>query len=290
MAEPPPAQYAVGEMVLVSYTDKFYEAKVQKTEYKEDQWHYLLHYSGWNKKFDEWVEESGMKKAPAAPTPAAKAKKAKDGKAAKAKKQTNAAEAGPVQFAVHIPAVLKVRMLEDYDMIKKESKMVPLPRKPNVHEILALYVRDAFDRNGSADVEDDLAAGLKLYFDKALIFSLLYPEEREQAQRALANGKMPCAVYGVEHLMRLFWKLPELLPTADMPQDQIVTLQTRLDGILSFIRANEKKFFISEKDYKHNRFAATARKQAAEAARQAAAAAAEAVAAGTSGVAVMGMA
>jgi hypothetical protein len=26
-------------------------------------WHYFLHYNGWNKKFDEWIEESGMVRA-----------------------------------------------------------------------------------------------------------------------------------------------------------------------------------------------------------------------------------
>lgn len=26
-------------------------------------WFYFLHYNGWNKKYDEWVEESGLVKA-----------------------------------------------------------------------------------------------------------------------------------------------------------------------------------------------------------------------------------
>ena len=247
----PPPQYLSGEKVLVPHTDKYYEAKVQKVQFRADgQWHYLLHYSGWNKKWDEWVEEGGLQKAPSAPTPAAKKAGKEKAPPRAAKKAPEASEAGggagPVHFEVEIPAALKLRMLDDYDAIKKEGRLVPLPRRPNIHEILSLYVRDAFERNANAEVEDDLAVGLKLYFDKALLFTLLYPQEREQAERLLAPGKMPSAVYGAEHLLRLFWRLPELLPTAEMPGDQIATLQARLGDVLRFVLANEKRFFCSK--------------------------------------------
>lgn len=55
-----PRKYDVGEKVHVPYTDKYYEAKITKAELRHgSQWHYMLHYTGWGKKFDEWVEESG---------------------------------------------------------------------------------------------------------------------------------------------------------------------------------------------------------------------------------------
>lgn len=87
--------FSVGEKVLVPHTDKFYEAKVQKAQRREDGlWYYFLHYlgkrqqqqqqllpcsvcpsawssrqhfvcachAGWNKKWDEWVEETGLKR------------------------------------------------------------------------------------------------------------------------------------------------------------------------------------------------------------------------------------
>jgi mortality factor 4-like protein 1 len=39
--------FAVGEKVLVPHTDKFYEAKVQKAQRREDGlWYYFLHYLG----------------------------------------------------------------------------------------------------------------------------------------------------------------------------------------------------------------------------------------------------
>lgn len=39
--------FSVGEKVLVPHTDKFYEAKVQKAQKREDGlWYYFLHYLG----------------------------------------------------------------------------------------------------------------------------------------------------------------------------------------------------------------------------------------------------
>ena len=34
-----------GERVLVPHTDKYYEAKILKTERQENGWHYLIHYA-----------------------------------------------------------------------------------------------------------------------------------------------------------------------------------------------------------------------------------------------------
>eukprot|EP00983_Pelagomonas_calceolata_P056512 1144614-Pelagomonas_calceolata.AAC.9 len=58
------APFAIGEKVFVPHTDKYYEAKVLKSEYRgQGGWYYFLHYNGWNKKYDEWVEAVGLVKA-----------------------------------------------------------------------------------------------------------------------------------------------------------------------------------------------------------------------------------
>ncbi|GFR44979.1 hypothetical protein Agub_g6289, partial [Astrephomene gubernaculifera] len=61
--------FSIGERVFVPHVDRHYEAKILKAEFKrnvdwpEGQWYYFLHYSGWNKKYDEWVEATGLVKA-----------------------------------------------------------------------------------------------------------------------------------------------------------------------------------------------------------------------------------
>jgi mortality factor 4-like protein 1 len=81
--------FTVGERALIPFTDKNYEAKILKAEYRQENcknvytsfqkihmqnnnvfredglWYYFVHYNGWNKKFDAWVEEVGLIKMPA---------------------------------------------------------------------------------------------------------------------------------------------------------------------------------------------------------------------------------
>lgn len=49
--------------------------------------------------------------------------------------------------------------------------------------------------------------GLSCYFDKALPVMLLYNNERQQYQEACPNDIVPSAIYGAEHLLRLFGML-----------------------------------------------------------------------------------
>ena len=88
--------------------------------------------------------------------------------------------------------------------------------------------------------------GLKAYFDKTLRPMLLYPEENGQADALLGEGKvLPSAVYGGEHLLRLFVKLPDILPYTEMDEDSLETLTGRLGVILSDLKeklANEEFF------------------------------------------------
>lgn len=63
-----------------------------------------------------------------------------------------------------------------------------------------------------------------MYFDKALPLILLYRQEREQYDRLRASaGKdfVPSEVYGAEHLLRLFVRLPHLLAQTAMSQQEV---------------------------------------------------------------------
>jgi hypothetical protein len=76
----------------------------------------------------------------------------------------------------------------------------------------------------------------RLYFDKALPLILLYRHEREQYERAKAEalqrpegGKtfVPSEVYGAEHLLRLFVRLPNLLSQASMSPQEVLQVRRR---------------------------------------------------------------
>jgi hypothetical protein len=72
------------------------------------------------------------------------------------------------QISLAIPPALKQKLVEDHDAVRKEGKVLPVPRTPCVEEVLASYVRS---RPASATADTDaqqVANGLRTYFDRSL--------------------------------------------------------------------------------------------------------------------------
>lgn len=53
----------------------------------------------------------------------------------------------------------------------------------------------------------EILNGLRSYFDKALPAMLLYKNERHQYEEMVSDNVTPSAIYGAEHLLRLFGML-----------------------------------------------------------------------------------
>ncbi|BFY97680.1 hypothetical protein BsWGS_00720 [Bradybaena similaris] len=58
----PKPKFQEGEKVLCYHGPLLYEAKCMKIEVKDGKVQYLIHYNGWNKNWDEWVQESRVVK------------------------------------------------------------------------------------------------------------------------------------------------------------------------------------------------------------------------------------
>lgn len=78
---------------------------------------------------------------------------------------------------------------------------------------------------------------------------LLYNEERAQADGLLKNGDSPSSIYGAEHLLRLFLKLPELLPIENTTEEQYRLLQTKLHELLEFLASRREEYFLPISSY-----------------------------------------
>ena len=63
------------------------------------------------------------------------------------------------------------------------------------------------------------------------------------AVQALSDGTTPSSIYGGEHLLRLCYKLPEILPVSSMSADDQLQLEMRLASLVSFLKKNEGLFF-----------------------------------------------
>lgn len=113
---------------------------------------------------------------------------------------------------IFIPDSIKAILVDDWENVTKNQMLVPLPKDPNVVNILEAY-RKAVPKkkpgSAEADIFDEVIAGLKLYFDKSLGTILLYRFERQQFLDITKEhpGKQPSEIYGAEHMLRLCGKL-----------------------------------------------------------------------------------
>ncbi|XP_027190120.1 protein MRG2 isoform X2 [Cicer arietinum] len=145
-----------------------------------------------------------------------------------------------------IPLTLKKQLVDDFEFITHLGKLVKLPRTPNVNDIFKKYFDYRLKKSGSiSDSAEEIMKGLCCYFDKALPVMLLYNNEREQYQEACPNNTVPSSIYGAEHLLRLFVKLPELLIHANIEGDTLIELQTQILDFLRFLRKSQRSFFLS---------------------------------------------
>ena len=161
---------------------------------------------------------------------------------------------------LELSASLKRELITGWERITREGKLLSLPRSVTAAEVLRRFEEDAKAKARSAEqaaLASECAAGLKAYFDGALRASLLYAEERAQAEAVLAGGERfdaggdegkkmePSAVYGAEHLLRLFVKLPELLPLRDMDAAAAKAVQAKLTEFVRWMQRNASAHFVS---------------------------------------------
>ncbi|GAB2231751.1 hypothetical protein Droror1_Dr00010763 [Drosera rotundifolia] len=257
---------------------------VLKVELQGNEWKYFVHYLGWNKNWDEWVvatrlmkrtEENIRKqrtqrygspklsqpmqtkpKSSSVPEDAKADKEDTKNNVAKGKKRKidSVVEKDSVStdklVKIRIPSILRKQLVDDCEFVTKQDKLVKLPRSPNVDEILKQYLEYRSDNKD--DLLDysvaEVLNGLRRYFDKALHILLLYKQERRQFQEAVGSTVSPSTIYGAEHLLRLFVKLPDILSSLNMEEETITMLQLKLTEFLKFMEMNHSSFFLSSYD------------------------------------------
>lgn len=83
----------------------------------------------------------------------------------------------------------------------------------------------------------DVLEGIRLYFDRCLPIYLLYRFEQLQYETFMrerpADDTRPLSqIYGPEHLLRLFVKLPELLMRTTMMPEEIEHITSLIHDLL----------------------------------------------------------
>lgn len=220
---------------------------------------YFLHYKGWKDKWDEWVtrdrimeyNEQNLELMKRLRIQKVESRKAKDAKAAKVTKKSN----GPPRTAIKnetiklkkkkgdiilpMPNRLKYLLVDDWEFITKDRKIVSIPSRKPVKDILKDYLQYIKNRKTPEEVSisHEIVNGLSIYFNKASRLIFLYKYERLQYGKLVQENPDIdlCEYYGIEHLLRLFVSLPGLVSETAMDATSIETLMMECSDIMNFL-------------------------------------------------------
>ena len=231
------ASFKVGEDVLAYHGPLIHAACVKENEARDSPdgrgkiQLYLVHYKDWSDHWDEWVPESRvlkdnedsrammkerMKDFQRAHKRKQKAVEAASG--AQAKKQKGGESAADetlcadLRDSLRLPHGMKLKLIEDWERITREKKVVPLPCKPSLADLLEDFQTSKAKRSSHERLYGEVCDGLRAWFNQALPTILLYQYERRQHREIKEQHPKtpPADIYGAEHLLRLFVKLPDV--------------------------------------------------------------------------------
>jgi len=70
-----------------------------------------------------------------------------------------------------------------------------------------------------------------------------FPTSPIPSSLSVFTHTMPSQIYGAEHLLRLFVKLPGLLARTDMPEKNLCALLEQINTFLKYLAENSHTFF-----------------------------------------------
>lgn len=178
-----------------------------------------------------------------------------------------------------LPDLLKSMLVDDWEWITKDLRLVPIPHAHPVATLLSDYQAAEAPRrrpgSAEADLLDEVVAGVREYFDKSLGRILLYRFERQQWHDTLTkinrdaadpaavasvtipateggaaestttlnlSGKAASEVYGAEHLCRLFVSMPELIAQTNMDGQSVGKLREELGRLTRWLAGNWRAY------------------------------------------------
>ena len=150
------------------------------------------------------------------------------------------------QSLFHFPIALQKQLVDDYEYVTRDRKLVPLPREITVKQILDKWI--ACRKHSNDKAAKEVAEGLQIYFDCCLSKILLYHFERPQFEEVFKKqeNEAPSAIYGAEHLLRLLVKLPFVLEEAPLEKDKLQALADKTNDLTKYLHKNGRAMFLSE--------------------------------------------
>ncbi|KAI0567716.1 MRG domain containing protein [Gracilaria domingensis] len=263
---PSDTDFEVNTLVLAFHGNLLYEATILSIDREPEQPRahaYLVHFHGWKKSWDEKVPANHVfqhnddnlliahrlldganrmrQQAVQALQPSENEKESRP-----LADKNNSSASSPSQL-FQIPPGLQRQLVDDWDAITRENRLVPLPRPLTVQALLQKWVGGR--RQSSDKAAREVAEGLQIYFDAALPMILLYHFERKQYRdRVETSDKPPSAIYGPEHLLRLLFKLPFILEEGPMEREKLESIAEKVNELAKYMQKHGKALFQNEYD------------------------------------------
>lgn len=302
----PKLRFSDGEKVLCFHGPLLYEAKCIKSQTKDKNVKYFIHYSGWNKNWDEWVPESrvlkyndaNMQKQKELEAAHGKGKKTKTVKSSSKKEASDressalppqektpkqkGKEAVPaptpptenqvelqrkkrsraeqtveteeeylqkIEIKIRIPDELKHWLVDDWNLINCQNKLLQLPARVPVETILSEYKKQRTSVKGITQNKEtaiiETVNGIREYFNVMLGKQLLYKFERPQQNDLMSKNpdSTPSQLYGAIHLLRLFCKIGGALAYTSLDEDGINILSSHLYDFMKYLSKSPTPLF-----------------------------------------------
>lgn len=235
-------KFRVEERVYCLEGEDLYAATIKKTAFKDGGWSYLVHYLGWNSRWDKWLPESSVLRDTEERRKMVEQKEQKNKKKRKRSDNDSKGKKDGWQEYCELPFTLKTVLIDERERIMRMSFVsnygvdLPVPGQPwkparDVHvlpasvpikTVLNQYVK--YKKREPSTEEAGLAAekkarafvdSLSKLFEEALPVCLLYHPERAQYLAIKEDPQLKALrkteIYGCEFLLRLFCRLPTLL-------------------------------------------------------------------------------
>jgi len=158
------------------------------------------------------------------------------------------------EVQISLPDQLKVFLVDDWDSICRQKKLLNIPSRHSVDDVLEAYNKST-NENEPDMYTNEVCAGIKEYFNSMLGSQLLYRFERFQYSDILTKQRkekkddvLMSSVYGPAHLLRLFTKLGTCLSYTTLDGPAIEVLKKKLDDFFGFLLEHFDEYFSLE-DY-----------------------------------------